>query len=389
MNTTLLSMMALVVIGAGAFFYFNRTAFANSMGKWGSLLGIPLMILPGALIVGLAFALSHGSATSDTEIWSGAVTGKARVHGTYEKPYDCRCRSVQSCTGSGKDRSCSSRQVCDTCYETRYTVKWNCQTTIGGYTIDSEDSSWRAVYSKPDPARFTSINVGDPVSKTNTYTNYVQAVPESLFKPGSESIRAKYAKMTPAYPDKIYDIYKIDRFVQVGFAFTDAAAWNLDISNMLRTLGPKKQANVIVVVAKTNDPNYMYAIRDAWEGANKNDVVLLIGSEDGQKIAWVDVISWTKRELFKVQLRDEVLALGTIDRTKIMPIVQRQIETNFERRRMREFEYLSNEIDPPTWLLGTLGVVLVVGYGGMAWYLNRVARPMPGRRRYTNSSGPM
>jgi hypothetical protein len=385
MNTTLLSMMALVVIGAGAFFYFNRDSFAQGMGKRGSLLGIPLMILPGALIVGLAFALSHGSATSDTEIWSGAVTSKDRVHGTYEKPYDCRCRPETSCRGSGKDRSCSTSQKCDTCYETRYTVKWSCNTTIGGYTIDSEDSTWRTVYSKPDPARYSVINVGDPVSKTSSYTNYVQAVPESLFKPGSESLRAKYAKMTPVYPDKIYDIYKIDRFVQVGFAFTDAPAWNLDISNMLRTLGPKKQANVIVVVAKTADANYMYAIRDAWEGANKNDVVLLIGSEDGQKIAWVDVISWTKREIFKVQLRDEVLALGTIDRTKIMPIVQRQIETNFERRRMREFEYLSNEIDPPTWLLGLIGVVLVVGYGGGALYLNRVARPTPGR--YTRSAG--
>lgn len=381
MNSTLLSMMALVVIGAGTFFYFMRAQLASQYGTVKSLIALPVAILPGVLVVGLAFALSHGSATSDIEIWSGAVTGKSRVHGTYEKPYDCRCRNVSS--GSGKDRT--TRRVCDTCYETRYTVNWSCDTTVGKFTIDSEDSSWRSVYDKPDPARYTTINVGDPVSKQNTYTNYVQAVPESLFKSGSGAIREKYAKMTPAYPDKIYDVYKIDRFVQVGFAFTDTAAWNADISNMLRELGPKKQANVIVVIAKTNDPNYMYAVRDAWEGANKNDVVLLIGSEDGTKISWVDVISWTKRELFKVQLRDEVLALGTIDRTKIMPIIQQQITTNFERRRMREFEYLSNEIDPPTWLLLLVGGVLCAMYGGGAMYLNRVARPMSGR--YTRSAG--
>jgi hypothetical protein len=258
-------------------------------------------------------------------------------------------------------------------------VNWSCDTTIGKFTIDSKDSTWSSVYNTPDPARFTSIIKGDPVSKQHNYTNYVQAVPESLFTAGDSATRAKYAKMTPAYPDKIYDIYKIDRFVQVGFAFTDAAAWNLDISNMLRELGPRKQVNVIVVAVKTNDPNYMYALRDAWEGVNKNDVVLLIGSEDGQKIAWVDVISWTKKELFKIQLRDEVMALGTIDRTKIMPIIQRQIETGFERRRMKEFEYLSNEIDPPTWLTALIVVVLCAGYGGGAWYLTRVARPMSGR----------
>lgn len=380
MNTTLLAMMTLVVIGAGLFFYFNRVAFARSMGKWGSLLGIPLMILPGALLVALAFVLAKGSATSDIEIWSGAVTGKERVHGSYQRSYDCRCRSVTSGTAPNQ----TTRTVCDTCYEDRYTVHWYCNTTIGRFTIDSEDSTWRSVYNKPDPQRYTIINVGDPVSKTNSYANYVQAVPESLFKPGNDALRAKYAQMTPPYPDKIYDMYKIDRFVQVGFAFTDAAAWNLDISNMLRTLGPRKQVNVIVVVAKTNDPNYMYALRDAWEGANKNDVVLLIGSEDGAKIAWVDVISWTKQELFKVQLRDEVMALGTIDRTTIMPVLQRQIETGFDRRKMSEFEYLSNEIDPPSWLLALLVVVLCAGYGGGAWYLNRVARPTPwrGGRRY-------
>ena len=133
---------------------------------------------------------------------------------------------------------------------------------------------------------------------------------------------------------------------------------------------------MIVVVAKTNDPNYMYAIRDAWEGANKNDIVLLIGSEDGQKIEWVDVISWTKNELFKIELRDSVSDLGIIDRSKIMPLVEAQIAKNFDRRHMAEFEYLSNEIDPPAWLMILLAIVLCAGYAGGALYLIRNTRPM-------------
>jgi hypothetical protein len=239
------------------------------------------------------------------------------------------------------------------------------------------------VYSLPNPQRWEVINIGDPVSKTSSYTNYVQAVPESLFKPSSEALRAKFAALTPAYPQNVYDYYKLDRFLTPGYSTPDAAAWNLDISNMLRELGPKKQVNAIVVIAKTADPNYEYALRDAWEGANKNDVVLVIGSAEWPKIDFVRVISWTKSELFKVQLRDTIQELSTIQRAPIMSALQSQISTNFERRRMREFKYLETEIDPPTWLMVTTAIVLLLGGAGTwAVLTNQMNRFTRNRRRY-------
>lgn len=358
MNDSLLWMMALPIAIGLAVWYFTKSKFDNAWMP-GLLNGVV-----GALILVAVFYGAKGSAVADTEIWNGMVTAKARDHGTYEKPYDCNCRSVTSCSGSGKDRSCSTTQKCDTCYETRYTVNWNCTSTIGRWTIASEDKSSRSVYSLPNPQRWEIIKVGDPAAKKSSYTNYVQAVPLSLFTPSSESLKAKFAPLIPTYPLNVYDFYKLDRFLTPGYSTPDAAAWNLDISNMLRELGPKKQANVIVVVAKTSDPNYEYALRDAWEGANKNDVVLVIGSSEWPKIDFVRVISWTKSELFKVQLRDTVQELGTIQRAPIMSALQTQISTNFERRRMREFKYLESEIDPPTWLMITASIVLLLGGAG-------------------------
>jgi hypothetical protein len=372
MNTTLLLMLGLPIIGAGLLYYFAREQLATAYGSVKSLLAIPALFLPGALLIGIAFAVAHGTATSDIEVWSGVITAKNRTHDSYQRSYDCNCRTV----GSGKD----AKTVCDTCYEDHYTVKWTCESTIGQYTIADEDSTSSSVYRLPDPQRYKEIKPGDPASRTHRYTNYVQAVPESLFKPGAASLKAKFAAMTPAYPDQIYDLYKINRFVQVGFAFTDAAQWNLDISNMLRELGPKKQVNVIVVVAKTADQNYMYALRDGWEGANKNDVVVVLGSEDGVKIEWADVISWTKKELFKIELRDSLMELGTIDRTKIMPMIEAQIVKNFERRHMAEFKYLSSEIDPPSWVLWLVGVCLIIGYGLGALKLTGKLEGTPRRR---------
>lgn len=371
MNTTMLLMFAIPIIATFILFYIGRERLGDAYCSVKSLLALPAFALPGIILVAVVFAASAGVATHDTEVWSGVITGKTRVEGTYEQSYQCHPHTV----GSGKD----AHTEYDTCYETHYTVKWACQSTIGQFPIDSKDSTWRSVYNTADPARYVQIQAGDPASKTNGYTNYIQAVPETLFKPTSDTLKAQFKNMVPSYPDKIYDIYKIDRFLQVGFAFNDAPLWNADISNMLRQLGSQKQVNAIVIIAKTTDPNYMYAVRDAWVGSKKNDVVLMIGSADGVKIDWVDVISWTKNEAFKQQLRDQVLALGTIDRAKIMPILQSDIASNFERRHMKEFSYLSNEIEPPTWLLVLLCVGLLAGYGWGAWLLIREARPTFGR----------
>jgi len=320
----------------------------------------------GLTLVLSCFFISTGSKVWDTEVLNGKVVSKDREHGTYEESYECRCRTVSS--GSGKNKTTS--RVCDTCYRTHYTVEWNVNTTIGDYQIDKLDRTSRSVYHEPDPSRYTVVQTGDPAAKTHQYTNYVQAVPNSLFTPAAADLKKKFAGLIPAYPDKIYDLYKVDRFLTPGWSIADTAAWNADISNILRDLGPKKQVNLIVVVAKTDDPNYEYALRDAWEGANKNDVVLIVGSTQYPKIDFVRVLSWTKNETFKVQLRDAVMDKGTIDRS-LVTMCASQIEQNFVRRQMKEFEYLSGEIDPPDWLVTTLIALLIVGAVGTYVFIQK------------------
>lgn len=349
MNLTLIWLLIIPILGAFAVWYFNRDEGLDSL----KISGISLVV--GVALVLGAFYASYGSAVNDTEIWSGQVTEKNRVHGHYSQPYDCFCS-----TDSKGNRSCQ------TCYEDHYTVNWACDTTIGSFTIKSLDSTSRSVYNTDDPARYREIKKGDPVSKTNTYTNYVQAVPNSLFAVIDKNKANTFN--VPPYPDSIYDIYKIDRFLSPGFSFTDAKQWNDDISNRLRELGPSKQVNVIIVVTKQIDPTYVYALRDRWEGANKNDVVVIIGSENGSKINFVDVVSWTKSEIFKIELKDRIQSIGIIERTQVINAVFDQISKNFERRRMREFEYLKGEIDPPTWLIVSLVVALIIGYSIVAGY---------------------
>jgi hypothetical protein len=351
-NPTLLWFLLLPVMAGGLIWLLcgrNKEAAIFSGGY--AVIAIVVTII--------AFAVSHGVKTGDTEIWNGKVTGKDRVHGSYTRSYDCMCS-----TDSKGNRRCS------TCYEDHYTVKWSCDTTVGSYTIDSEDSTFRSVYLTPNPRRWVDIGIGEPVSRTHGYTNYVQAVPESLFRPSGESVKKQFAGLIPAYPSNVYDFYRLNRFLTPGYNLPEAPSWNAAISELLKERGPKKQVNAIVVVAKTADPNYTYALRDAWLSGKKNDVVLVIGSAEWPKIDFVDVISWTKNELFKVQLRDAVLALGTAQQGPVLEILGRQIDTNFERRHMSEFKYLEAEIDPPGWLLGLLAFLIAASTAGTIYMAN-------------------
>jgi hypothetical protein len=342
-NTTLLWMFTIPLF-VGIILY---AIFHQKRGVWKP---IGIYVGVGILITAACFFGGKAGKTADIEIWNGQVVNKERKHDSYQRAYDCMCT-----TDSKGNRSCQ------TCYEDRYTVEWNCFTTVGNYEIKKLDRGSRRVYSEPDPERYSSIKIGDPVAKRSYYTNYIQAVPNSLFAPSSQELKQKFASLVPAYPDNVYDFYNLNRFITPGYNFSDADKWNKDIANALREVGPRKQVNTIVVIAKTDDPNYEYAIRDAWEGANKNDVVLLIGSSEYPKIDFVRVISWTKNEAFKVELRDAIEDLQVIN-TNVLPTLFKQIEKNFERRHMSEFHYLDGEIDPPTWVLIIL-TIIVIGAG--------------------------
>ena len=338
-------------------------------------------LLISALFLAGAFALGKGIQTSDTEVLNGQVTGKTREHGHYLQPYECNCTMQTSCSGTGSNQSCSTTRVCQTCYEDRYTVTWGCQSTIGSFRIDHLDWSSQRVYNEPDPGRYTSIANGDPVSRKNTYTNYIKAVPGSLFRPAQESLRTRFSSMIPSYPGHIYDIYRVNRVVGAGISVPNSSQWNTALSETLKSLGPSHQVNAVVVFAKTDDPNYFYALQDAWVNGKKNDVVLVIGVDDFSKAPlWVDVMALTKNNLFQVKLADRIRALPQLIPETVVSALEDTIRSDFQRRPMADFKYLEAEIDPPAWLMWLTVLAIVGAYTGFWIYVFR----HPGWRAYSS-----
>lgn len=333
---------------------------------WGQLLGscaVGLLISSG-LLMG-AFALGKGVKTHDTEILNGQVTGKTRVHGHYLRPYECNCTSSTDASGN-------TTRSCQTCYEDRYTVNWDCQSTIGVFHIDGLDRGSRAVYRVPDPPRYMSIAAGDPVSRRHGYTNYIKGVPSSLFRPDRADLRTRFAGVLPAYPDRIYDIYRINRVIGVGTAVPNAAVWNENLSKALKDLGPSHEVNAVLVFAKTEDRDFFYALQDAWINGKKNDVVVVVGVNDfNSKPLWVDIMALTKNNLFQVKLADRIRAMDRLVPGTFVSTLADTIRTDFQRRSMADFQYLEAEIDPPGWLMGLTLLLITLAYAGFWFYMLR------------------
>lgn len=324
--------------------FFNTCEFT-----WGEY-GIGCVVL--SAILGIGFLISTISQTSDTEIISGKVLEKKRETVSCSHSYPCHCR--QQCSGSGQNRSCY--EVCDTCYEHPYDIDWNVETTVGEININTIDSQGLI-----QPPRWTSAQIGEPVATTHTYTNWLLAAPNSIFK---RKDRGGDGRKMPAYPLHVYDYYHIDRVVLDGVEIPpeQLSALNAAISENLKDIAKLKQVNLVIVLTN-RDREFTENLRTAWLNGKKNDLVLVIGIKKWPTINWVDVFSWASDDLVNVKVRDDVRDYGVVD-LNIVSIAMADINKFWIRKPMKTYEYLGHEVEISSaaiWILCLLGIVTIIG----------------------------
>lgn len=345
-----------LVVAAGAFIFLDGITWKE----------FGLIILAQAIIAGSSAGIVSCANTHDVEVWNGRVASKERNTVSCSHSYPCNCR--QTCTGSGKNQSCST--TCDTCYEHFWDYDWDVHTT-NGELITIERVDRQGVH---EPPRFTRVKIGEPTSIEHSYVNYVKAAPDSLFR--HQGLTEKYAGQIPKYPDKVWDYYHVSHLVEVGVwdkvqvSVPNPRAWNEGLAELNADLGARKQVNIIVVIVGDVPQEYFYALEEAWIGGKKNDAILVVSVERGtMKPRWASVMAWTSSELFKVKLRDDIMALPSIDHEPVLKILRTDVGTHYVRKPMKEFEYLSAQIKPSVtqWVL-TLILGLAIGIGLIIYF---------------------
>jgi len=313
-----------------------------------------------ALVAAASVGIIYSANVGDNEVWNGVVRKKEREVVSCSHAYPCNCR--EECSGSGENRSCST--VCDTCYMHDFDVDWMV------YTSNSESIEIDRVdlQGLDQPPRWTAVRIGEPTAVQHYYTNYIRGAPDTLFR--HQGLVEKYRSKIPNYPDNIYDDYRLNRVVRVG-GVQKLEGWDTALSELNARVGRVSQANVVIVLVRGLPNEYYYALEEAWLGGKKNDIVLVVGVDYMLKPTWVSVMAWTTNELFKVKLRDDVLAMPTLEGPRLLSVIETDVLAGYKRKPMKDFEYLQASITPTTtqWTVSMLfGLLIAVG---MSWLAHK------------------
>jgi hypothetical protein len=336
---------------------------------WGE---VAIQFVATSLIIFLVFLAGIGSQTSDVKFVNGVVTELVKERKSCNQYWsdwpDSFCtnqqtrtvRNGQTCTTVNNKRTCTPK------YKTQYRSKYSweqkyfIETTIDTYQISRVDAQGVNI-----PPRVAEANVGDPVSGQVSYTNYIRGASTSLF---NKHLKPEELPSI-SYP-AIYDFYRSDRVITVDYSMPETmkAEWNKKLS-ILNSDIVKTGANVIIVVTSKNQ-DFAEQLAQSWDAHNINDVIVVIGMADNN-ISWVDVRSWSEDSIVNVKIRDAIYDAKVLDIDTINTYIGNVIRSDYKLQSMDDFEYLSNDIVPPTWAFVLALIVLLIVTPAITYVMNK------------------
>lgn len=285
----------------------------------------------------------------DVQILNGEVTSKSKDRVSCSHSYSCNCRTVNKTT------------TCDTCYEHPYDFDWNVHSNVGTFSIDRIDRQ-----GVKEPPRWTSVTIGEPVALEESYINYIKGSPSSIFNKQSMDFAKRYEVNIPQYP-RVYDYHRANRVISVGVPIADINLWNDDLSIALKKLGPTKQSNVILIIAKDKSVEYAEAVNAKWLGGKKNDVLVILSVDSSNKISWVRVFGLTKTSAIKTYLRNDIQEIGELNRELIIQSISKNVMEHYDRKSMEDFKYLLSNIEISGFAFFIIFLLSVFSSAGISW----------------------
>lgn len=291
----------------------------------------------------------------DTELINGQVTSKYSQRVSCSHSYECNCTYFTDSNGN-RTRSCQ------TCYQHPFDMNWIVDTTVGDIRIPRVNSQGTI-----EPPRFTDVVINEPVTRTNTYMNYVKANPDSIFNASNfEHLMEDYDYQLPNYPE-VHDVYRINRVLVTTPELPRGLYRELSqsISMELRSLSAEKEVNIIVVVTDEANPQYANALEYKWLGGKKNDVVIVLGVSEHPTIEWIESFGWANGSRIFNEINDHYRGKA-LDTETFATDLAGIIREHYERQSFSEYAYLMEELNPPMWLIifgFTMNLGACIGFG--------------------------
>lgn len=314
------------------------------------------LFLGSLVLASIILSCTFYANVHDVDILNGKVTGKVRVVVPCEHSYQCMC--VTKRVGKTTER------ICQTCYRHPYDVNWVVKSTIGNFDIDRVDSQGLI-----KPHRYTIAKIGGPVSREESITNYIKASPNSLFNIDRfKNDNSKWKNLIPKYPS-VYDYYRFHHVIALGFNYPLLNKLNKKISKSLESLGSYKQVNIMIVLIKSDNKNYVDVLERHWLGGKKNDVVVVLGTPNYPQLGWARAFTFAKsfnNSLLTVKLRDDLNDIKDVTNIDgINDIVTKDVMRYYNREPMKNFKYLMHDYTPSTTSTVISLIIYVILFGGL------------------------
>lgn len=333
------------------------------------------------IIIAGGYFIARNSGTHDVEIWNGWIAESTYFEEWVER---VSCRHPISCSHQDKNGNTLHSNdgyyhLYDEDYHSPYAETYSSNgeliiRDIGFHdyvTGQFKNNQYVEIrrYAKlrgPGNKFVTRYQAGSsnfiPTAVEHGFTNYIKVNPTSLFVRVGQGNR--FDALISPYP-RVRSVAVCDRVIPMGISLPDIRLWNDNLAKINGRLGRKKQVNIILLVVNTADSSYVHALEEKWLGGKKNDLIIVIGCAQYPNIDWVRIVSWSKSEDLKVQLRDYILDIKSLDqREKMLEVIEREVDARFVRRPMADFKYLMAGWQPSpgiSWLFLLLGIGISIG----------------------------
>lgn len=326
----------LIPIGvAGATFYLLHTIV------WKEFL---LQLGLGVVFCLIGWQVAKWGALQDTEHLNGRITGKE--DGTQKC---CHCHTV--CDSRDKKGNCTSSH--ESCSHTR-DYYWSLNTSVGSIPVEN-CSGW-----DNPPDVWVNAQIGEPASVAHMYTNYLLADPDSLMV---HSEIGHYADRVPDYPG-IFSLYRVNHII--GDQAAALAALQPAMREINADLGASNQVDVTLLVTGIQDAGYAQAVEAKWLYGPKNSITVVVGL-NGRTVSWARVVTFSKVEMLKVRMRDQLQGLS-VDDPRFISTIRREVAHGFKRTAMADFQYLASTASPRGWYLAVLIFLEILVSVGLAYW---------------------
>ncbi|ANH51508.1 hypothetical protein FDH97_gp046 [Erwinia phage vB_EamM_Deimos-Minion] len=319
--------------------------------EW-SLQGVAVVV--GTALSVLILYITTTGMSIDHEVWNGSVISKAPVHVSCTHEHQCG----ETCSTDSKGKKHCTPIYCP---DHAFDVDWDVKTTVGTFTID------RVAFDRQglrEPKRFTAVQIGEPAAAEKYTRNYL-LLDSDRFK-ASEGVMEKYKGRIPDYPST-YDYYRFNRVVNT--TKDDFNYINDYLNKELITLGAQKQLNIVVVITDKSKDFYE-ALRESWDGARKNDVILVYGIDKEHHVNWFKADAFADGQSNMSMIK--TLNSTALDRTLDADLVHEQlhvIQERFTRLPNKTFEYLNEDFTPPMWAIIMTVLINLLLNIGVTWFM--------------------